>query len=30
MKWLPHVAHPPLVDGIGPVRMMTSSLAAVE
>lgn len=30
VKWLPHVAHPRLVDGAGPVRMVTSSLAAVE
>ena len=30
VKWLPHVAHPRLSDGAGPVRMVTSSLAAVE
>ncbi|MHC1562894.1 type VII secretion protein EccCa [Actinomycetospora sp. C-140] len=30
VKWLPHVAHPRLSDGAGPVRMVASSLAAVE
>lgn len=30
VKWLPHAAHPRLTDGAGPVRMITSSLAAVE
>lgn len=30
VKWLPHVAHPRRVDGAGPVRMVASSLAAVE
>ncbi|GAA4865995.1 type VII secretion protein EccCa [Actinomycetospora straminea] len=30
VKWLPHVAHPRLTDGAGPVRMVTSSLAAIE
>jgi len=30
VKWLPHVAHPRLHDGAGPVRMVTSSLGAVE
>ena len=30
VKWLPHVAHPRLSDGAGPVRMVTSSLAGVE
>ncbi|HSK61685.1 MAG TPA: type VII secretion protein EccCb, partial [Actinomycetospora sp.] len=30
VKWLPHVAHPRLYDGAGPVRMVTSSLSAVE
>ncbi len=30
VKWLPHTAHPRLTDGAGPVRMVTSSLAAVE
>ncbi|WP_433783692.1 type VII secretion protein EccCa [Actinomycetospora sp. CA-101289] len=30
VKWLPHAAHPRLYDGAGPVRMVTSSLSAVE
>ncbi|MBB5806174.1 S-DNA-T family DNA segregation ATPase FtsK/SpoIIIE [Saccharothrix ecbatanensis] len=30
MKWLPHVQHPQIVDGIGQMRMMASSLAEVE
>lgn len=29
-KWLPHVQHPRLVDGIGPMRMIATSLARVE
>ncbi|MEJ2868323.1 type VII secretion protein EccCa [Actinomycetospora sp. OC33-EN08] len=29
VKWLPHVAHPRLTDGAGPVRMIAPSLAAV-
>ncbi|ACU40370.1 type VII secretion protein EccC [Actinosynnema pretiosum subsp. pretiosum] len=29
-KWLPHVQHPSIVDGIGQLRMMASSLAEVE
>jgi S-DNA-T family DNA segregation ATPase FtsK/SpoIIIE len=29
-KWLPHVQHPQLTDGIGPLRMMAGSLAQVE
>ncbi len=29
-KWLPHVAHPRLADGAGPMRMIGSSLAAVQ
>ncbi|MDL5155470.1 type VII secretion protein EccCa [Actinomycetospora sp. Odt1-22] len=29
VKWLPHVAHPRLHDGAGPVRMIASSLGAV-
>ncbi|MBY8852462.1 type VII secretion protein EccC, partial [Saccharothrix sp. MB29] len=30
MKWLPHVQHPNIVDGIGQMRMMASSLSEVE
>lgn len=30
VKWLPHAAHPRLHDGAGPMRMVASSLAAVE
>lgn len=30
VKWLPHVAHPRLRDGAGPLRMVGSSLAVVE
>ncbi|GAA4851474.1 hypothetical protein GCM10023201_50300 [Actinomycetospora corticicola] len=30
VKWLPHVAHPRLHDGAGPVRMIASSLATVR
>jgi S-DNA-T family DNA segregation ATPase FtsK/SpoIIIE len=30
MKWLPHVQHPNIVDGIGQMRMMAGSLAEVE
>lgn len=29
-KWLPHVQHPAIVDGIGQMRMMAGSLAEVE
>ncbi|MFC7617900.1 type VII secretion protein EccCa [Actinokineospora soli] len=29
-KWLPHVQHPSMVDGIGQLRMMAGSLAQVE
>ena len=29
-KWLPHVQHPSRVDGAGPMRMMSSSLAQLE
>ncbi|NMO93440.1 type VII secretion protein EccCa [Actinomycetospora sp. TBRC 11914] len=29
-KWLPHVAHPRLADGAGPMRMIGSSLASVQ
>ncbi|GAB3910569.1 type VII secretion protein EccC [Kibdelosporangium lantanae] len=29
-KWLPHVQHPSMVDGIGQMRMMAGSLAQVE
>jgi len=29
-KWLPHTQHPTLTDGIGPLRMMTGSLAQLE
>ncbi len=29
-KWLPHVAHPRVADGAGPMRMIGSSLAAVR
>jgi S-DNA-T family DNA segregation ATPase FtsK/SpoIIIE len=29
-KWLPHVQHPTMVDGIGQLRMMAGSLAQVE
>ncbi|HYS39427.1 MAG TPA: type VII secretion protein EccCa [Pseudonocardiaceae bacterium] len=29
-KWLPHVQSPSLVDGIGPLRLMSGSLAQVE
>ncbi|OLR90604.1 type VII secretion protein EccCa [Actinokineospora bangkokensis] len=29
-KWLPHTQHPTLLDGIGQLRMMASSLAQVE
>jgi len=29
-KWLPHVQHPRLTDGIGQLRMMASSLAQVQ
>jgi len=29
-KWLPHVQHPTIVDGIGQMRMMAGSLAEVE
>ncbi len=29
-KWLPHVAHPRLADGAGPMRMIASSLATVQ
>ena len=29
-KWLPHVQHPNLVDGLGQQRLMTGSLAHVE
>ncbi|MFC5065374.1 type VII secretion protein EccCa [Actinomycetospora atypica] len=30
VKWLPHVAHPRLHDGAGPVRMLAPSIATVE
>ncbi|QFZ23444.1 type VII secretion protein EccC [Saccharothrix syringae] len=30
MKWLPHVQHPAIVDGIGQMRMMAGSLTEVE
>jgi S-DNA-T family DNA segregation ATPase FtsK/SpoIIIE len=30
MKWLPHVQHPSIVDGIGQLRMMAGSLSEVE
>jgi DNA segregation ATPase FtsK/SpoIIIE, S-DNA-T family len=30
VKWLPHVQHPSLVDGVGPRRMMAASLAQIE
>ncbi|WP_018330945.1 type VII secretion protein EccC [Actinomycetospora chiangmaiensis] len=30
VKWLPHVAHPRLHDGAGPVRMIASSFATVR
>ena len=29
-KWLPHVQHPSLADGIGQLRMMAGSLAQIE
>ena len=29
-KWLPHVQHPTMSDGIGQMRMMTGSLAQIE
>ena len=29
-KWLPHVAHPRLADGAGPMRMIASSLTTVQ
>ncbi|PPK69573.1 type VII secretion protein EccCa [Actinokineospora auranticolor] len=29
-KWLPHTQHPTMVDGIGQMRLMASSLAQVE
>ncbi|MFE0026315.1 type VII secretion protein EccCa [Amycolatopsis sp. NPDC059021] len=29
-KWLPHVQHPTLADGIGQLRMMAGSLAQIE
>ncbi|HEY2223789.1 MAG TPA: type VII secretion protein EccCa [Actinomycetospora sp.] len=29
-KWLPHVAHPRIADGAGPMRMIASSLATVQ
>jgi DNA segregation ATPase FtsK/SpoIIIE, S-DNA-T family len=29
-KWLPHVQHPTLVDGAGPMRMVASSLTQIE
>ncbi|WP_344414591.1 type VII secretion protein EccCa [Amycolatopsis minnesotensis] len=29
-KWLPHVQHPELADGIGQLRMMAGSLAQIE
>ncbi|MCG8916648.1 type VII secretion protein EccCa [Actinokineospora sp. PR83] len=29
-KWLPHVQHPNLLDGIGQLRMMAGSLAQIE
>lgn len=29
-KWLPHVQHPTMVDGIGQLRMMAGSLSQVE
>src|SRR5262249_14796347 len=29
-KWLPHVQHPELSDGIGQLRMMAGSLAQIE
>jgi S-DNA-T family DNA segregation ATPase FtsK/SpoIIIE len=29
-KWLPHVAHPRIADGAGPMRMIASSMAAVQ
>jgi S-DNA-T family DNA segregation ATPase FtsK/SpoIIIE len=29
-KWLPHVQHPSMVDGIGQLRMMAGSLAQIE
>lgn len=29
-KWLPHVQHPALADGIGQLRMMAGSLAQIE
>ncbi|MGW5053251.1 type VII secretion protein EccCa [Actinokineospora sp. NPDC004072] len=29
-KWLPHVQHPTMVDGIGQLRMMAGSLAQIE
>ncbi|MFB9238516.1 type VII secretion protein EccCa [Plantactinospora siamensis] len=30
LKWLPHVLHPTRVDALGPVRLVTSSLAELE
>ncbi|MFD7659510.1 type VII secretion protein EccCa [Actinosynnema sp. NPDC059797] len=30
MKWLPHVQHPTIIDGIGQMRMMAGSLTEVE
>jgi S-DNA-T family DNA segregation ATPase FtsK/SpoIIIE len=30
VKWLPHVQHPSLVDGVGPRRMMAGSLTQIE
>lgn len=29
-KWLPHVQHPTMVDGLGQARLMASSLAQIE
>ena len=29
-KWLPHVQHPTMVDGIGQLRMMAGSLSQIE
>ncbi|MCD2192514.1 type VII secretion protein EccCa [Actinomycetospora endophytica] len=29
-KWLPHVAHPRIADGAGPMRMIAASLATVQ
>ncbi|TCP53242.1 S-DNA-T family DNA segregation ATPase FtsK/SpoIIIE [Tamaricihabitans halophyticus] len=29
-KWLPHLQHPTMVDGVGQLRMMASSLSTIE